>query len=221
MQFGTAAHTAVLEPEKLVCAPKCDKRTKAGKEAADIFASLWEGKDVVIVDPDTYNTVRAIAESVRRHPVAARILAQGEAEMSAFGLVDDVRCKARPDWWSGVMRIVADLKTTNDASPAGVARSVANFRYHVQQPFYTDVMAAEGLAVDSFVFIFVEKTPPFLVGVYVLDTEAVEIGREEYQRDLAMYRECKETGIWPGLSERLELITLPRWAKTQTEEYWI
>jgi PDDEXK-like domain of unknown function (DUF3799) len=220
MQFGTAAHTAVLEPEKLVCAPKCDKRTKAGKEAAEDFAAEYAGRDVVIVDPDTRDTVRAIADSVWRHPVAARILAQGEPELSAFGIVEDVRCKARPDWWDSKLGVVCDLKTTTDASPSGFARSVANYRYHIQAAFYTDVMAADGFPIESFVFIAVEKTPPYLVGVYVLDTEALDIGREEYQRDLALYRECMEIGIWPGLSERLELITLPRWAKPQTEEEW-
>jgi exodeoxyribonuclease VIII len=213
MVFGTAAHTAVLEPDKLICAPKLDKRTKAGKESADIFASLWEGRDVVIVDPDTYDTVRAIAESVRRHPVAARILAQGEAEMSAFGIVEDVRCKARPDWYDAKLGICLDLKTCRGAGPSDFARSVANYRYHVQAAFYTDVMAADGFPIESFVFVAVESAPPFLVGVYVLDSEALEVGRAEYQQDLALYRECVESGTWPGLSERIELITLPAFYK--------
>jgi hypothetical protein len=213
MVFGTAAHTAVLEPEKLVCAPKCDKRTKAGKEAAEDFAAEYAGRDVVIVDPDTRDTVRAIADSVWRHPVARRVLSQGEPELSFFGEIDGIPCKARTDWLNDRTGIIADIKTTNDASPAGVARSVANYRYHVQNSFYTDVTAADGFHVESFVFIFVEKTPPYLVGVYVLDTEALDVGREEYQRDLATYKECVETGIWPGLSERIELITLPAFYK--------
>jgi exodeoxyribonuclease VIII len=221
MQFGTVAHTAVLEPEKLICGPDIDRRTKAGKAAAEAFCDKYAEQDVVIVGPDVYYTLMEIAESVRRHPVAARILAQGEPELSAFGIVNGVRCKARPDWWDSKLGVVADLKTCQDASPAGFARSVANYRYHIQAAFYTDVMAADGFPIESFVFVAVEKTPPYLVGVYVLDTEALDIGREEYQRDLATYRECMETGIWPGLSERLELITLPRWAKTQTEEDWI
>jgi PDDEXK-like domain of unknown function (DUF3799) len=155
-----------------------------------------------------------------RHPVARRVLSQGEPELSAFGLVDGVPCKARPDHWDARLGVTADLKTTADASPAGFAKSVANFRYHVQAAFYTDVMAAAGVTVESFLFIACERNPPFLVGVYVLDSEALEIGRAEYQRDLALYKECVESGSWPGLSERIELLTLPKWMTRQTDEVW-
>jgi hypothetical protein len=221
MVFGTAAHAAVLEPERLICMPKFDKRTKAGKEAAAEFEAEHAGRDVVIVEPETYDTVRALAESVRRHPVAARILNQGEPELSAFGIVDGVLCKARPDWWDKSTGICADLKTCQDASPAGFARSVANFRYHVQNAFYPDVMGGEGgVNVESFVFIACERHPPFLVGVYVLDAEALEMGRAEYQQDLALYKECVESGSWPGLSERIEVLSLPKWAVRQPEDVW-
>jgi exodeoxyribonuclease VIII len=213
MQFGTVAHTAVLEPEKLICGPDIDRRTKAGKAAAEAFCDKYAEQDVVIVGPDVYYTLMEIAESVRRHPVAARILAQGEAEMSAFGIVEDVRCKARPDWYDAKLGICLDLKTCRGAGPSDFARSVANYRYHVQAAFYTDVMAADGFPIESFVFVAVESAPPFLVGVYVLDSEALEVGRAEYQQDLALYRECVESGTWPGLSERIELITLPAFYK--------
>jgi hypothetical protein len=219
MVFGTAVHTAVLEPDKLVCQPKYDKRTKAGKESVEAFASEYSGQDVTIVDVDTYVEVLAIAEAVMRHPVAKTVFSEGQPEMSAFATIGGTQCKVRPDWISPT-GIVVDLKTTTDASPAGFQRAVANFRYHVQAAFYLDVLAEDGEKADAFIFIAAEKTPPYLVGAYVLDTEAVEAGREEYHRDMDTYRECIESGHWWGLSPRLELLSLPKWAKPQEEEIW-
>jgi hypothetical protein len=206
MRLGSLMHCAVLEPDELLqrygVAP--DRRTKAGKEQAERMAT--EGMEAV--SESDMALALSMASSVRNHPAAAALLAQGKAEQSFWwdDLPTGLRCKCRPDWYYGAT--VVDLKTTTDASPAGFARSVATFRYHVQASHYL-----AGLhGAERFVFIAVEKTAPYAVAVYELDAEAMAAGNELRLRDLRMIADCRATGEWPGYGDDCQALSLPKWA---------
>jgi exodeoxyribonuclease VIII len=108
--------------------------------------------------------------------------------------------------------VVVDLKTTKSASKRGFAKSVAEYRYHVQAAIYTDLLEANGLFVPEFIFIAVEKTYPYAVGIYKLDQDALDLGRSLYQRDLALYKHCVEMDDWPAYPEEVVTLSLPAWA---------
>jgi hypothetical protein len=55
------------------------------------------------------------------------------------------------------------------------------------------------------------------VSVVELDVEAVNIGRQLNDRAKRIYRECVESGNWPGYPTA-ELISLPMWAVYKAEE---
>jgi exodeoxyribonuclease VIII len=110
---------------------------------------------------------------------------------------------------------VVDLKTTEDASPEEFAKSCANYRYHVQDPFYRDGLAAVKRKPRAFVFIAVEKKAPHAVGVYVLRAEDVELGRMQYRANLNRYAECLQSGKFPAYSEKVESLALPAWYVSQ------
>jgi hypothetical protein len=153
---------------------------------------------------------QSMAASVRRHPAAAALLAQGKAEQSFWwdDATTGLRCKCRPDWYYGTT--VVDLKTTTDASPSGFARSIATFRYHVQASHYlTGLHGAE-----RFVFIAVEKTAPYAVAVYELDAAALAAGDELRQRDMRVIADCQATKEWPGYGDDCQTLSLPSWALT-------
>ena len=40
---------------------------------------------------------------------------------------------------------------------------------------------------------------------------------ETYKRALAVYRECRETGKWPGYSDGVNFIGLPPWMQKELE----
>ena len=205
MRFGTLAHCAVLEPDELharfaVCPPR---NTKAGKERA---AEL-EAAGIEVVSSLDWALAGKLAQAVRRHPVANELLSNGKAEQSFWwtDLDTELRCKCRPDWMC--RETVIDLKTTTDASPAGFARSVAKFRYHVQQAHY---MA--GTFATRFVFIAVEKSYPYNIGVYELDDDALAEGQRLADRDLRRIKRCRESETWPGFSPEITSLSLPAWA---------
>ena len=210
MRLGSLVHCAVLEPEELhkrysTCLPR---NTKAGKEqAAELAAAGIEA-----VTESDMDLALAMAASVRSHPVAAELLSVGIAEQSVWwdDAATGLRCKCRPDWVNGLT--IVDLKTTTDASPAGFARSVAQYGYHTQQAHYLDSHIA-----DRFIFLAVEKTYPYAVAVYELDADAVAVGKQLQQSSLQAIANCKDAQAWPGYTDQIQTLSLPRWALNTTD----
>jgi hypothetical protein len=79
---------------------------------------------------------------------------------------------------------------------------------------------ALGLDEDpAFLFVFQEKTPPYLVTVVQLDDEAEAAGRARNELAMEIWRDCTQAGVWPGYSQDIELITLPPWAARTEGDY--
>ncbi|MDX5979577.1 PD-(D/E)XK nuclease-like domain-containing protein [Vreelandella alkaliphila] len=185
------------------------------------------GHRTILSDAE-YTLVIAMRDAVMAHPAAARIMRmKGKAEQSVYWRdpVTGELCRIRPDWWVPTRGLMADVKTTDDASKEGFARSISKWRYHVQHPFYLDganeAIRQAGLTLPEqryFVFIAVEKKPPFNVGVYVLGDESIQVGRDEYRDNLNTYAECLASGDWPGYSDSIETISLNDWYMRRIRE---
>jgi exodeoxyribonuclease VIII len=198
-----------LEPDELSSrygiAP--DRRSNAGKAVA----AEMEAAGIEAVTAPEMEQAMAMAGSVRSHQAAAALLRDGKAEQSFWW--DDIptglRCKCRPDWYTGTT--IVDLKTTTDASPKGFAKSVANWRYHIQQNHYL-----AGTFAERFVFIAVEKTYPYAVGVYELDETAALHGEAERRNNLQTIADCRAIAEWPGYGNTIQPLSLPNWALSGT-----
>ena len=205
MKLGSLTHCAVLEPDQLASrygiAP--DRRTNAGKAAV----AAMEAAGIEAVTAPEMEQAMAMAASVRSHQAAAALLRDGKAEQSFWfdDIATGLRCKCRPDWYTG--STIVDLKTTVDASPKGFAKSVAQWRYHVQQSHYL-----AGTFAERFVFIAVEKTYPYAVGVYELDADAVQFGDYERRNNLQTIADCRAISEWPGYGNTIQPLSLPKWA---------
>jgi hypothetical protein len=217
MRLGTLTHTAVLEPERfaaeVMVAPKIDRRTSAGKAEWEAFQLEAEGKELITADEMA--KLLSIRDAVHTHPAAFKALFGNPAiEQSIFWTdpTTGVDCRCRPDCVTAAS-VVVDLKTTRDASPDGFAKSIAQYRYHVQAAFYSDgFRAAFGEPPRGFVFIAVETEPPHLVGVYVASADMVLRGRAAYEADLATFKACRDADSWPGYSDAPLTLDLPKWA---------
>jgi hypothetical protein len=209
MRLGSLAHCAVLEPDELskrysTCLPR---NTKAGKEqAAELAAAGIEA-----VTESDMALALSMADAVRQHPYAAALLADGKAEQSfwADDLATGLRIKARPDWYTGTT--IVDLKTCSDASSGGFSRACATFAYNLQAQHYLNVCFAE-----RFIFLAVEKTYPYAVGVYELDTAAMAAGAEQCRIGLQTISNCRAINEWPGYTTTCDTISMPNWALSTT-----
>ncbi len=214
MNFGTALHACALEPELFndtYAVFEGDRRTKDGKARYEAI----QASGATIISAADFDAITAMVEQIRHHPVAAALLQDGIAEASVFWKhpPTGLECKCRPDWWNREAGMVVDLKTTEDASPAGFARSVAAYRYHVQAAHYSI-----GTKASRFVFIAIEKKAPYAVAVYELDNEAMALGHKLRDRDLEVFSSCQEFNAWPGYPAEIQTITMPKWAQLNQEE---
>jgi hypothetical protein len=219
MAIGSAVHTHVLELDqwdaRYVSAPDgIDRRTKAGKAEWEAFTAAATGRTVLPkADADL---VMRMAQSVFSHPAAAMLLAlPGKAETTQMwtDAATGLECKCRPDWLTDDGRLLVDLKTTEDAS-RGFAKSIAQWRYHVQASWYLDgIEQATGTRPEQFLFLCVEKKAPYAVAVYAADAEMIAAGAQTAARDLDVLATCKAAGAWPGYSDQIEPISLPPWMR--------
>ena len=106
------------------------------------------------------------------------------------------------------------MKTTADASATAFGRSVKDYRYHVQDAYYSDGYSYTTQPCRAFLFLAVSTTRDrarYPVHVYSLPPEQRAIGRTEYTEDLAVYSACMKSGKWPGV----EALSLPEWVLRQ------
>lgn len=195
--LGSAVHTKVLGKGWPVLVFDFDSwRTKdaqaAQREAREAGAIPMLRKD--------FHTVQAMTFAVLNDPRARRIFeAGGQVEASLFATDPEtgVPMRARPDLMAPGRMV--DLKTANDASDDGFARSAAEFGYQTQEWWYRRVrQIVTGEPDADFLFVVVEKSPPYLVNVIELDGLFAEIGRSQVDRALRLYAECSASGVWPG-----------------------
>ena len=225
MAIGSAVHTHVLELDqwdaRYAMAPESiDRRTKQGKAEWEVFTTAATGRTVL--SRTDAELVMRMGHAVYSHPAAAMLLKQlpGKAETTHMwnDAATGLQCKCRPDWLTDDGSLIIDLKTTEDASPAGFRKSIANWRYHVQAAWYLNgIEHATGTRPDQFIFICVEKKAPFAVAVYAADAEMIQIGGEAAARDLDVLATCKAAGAWPGYSDQIETINLPGWMRPRPD----
>ena len=224
MLIGSAVHTSVLEIDKwdatyAVTPAGINKRTIAGKAEWNVFTTA-AGNRTVISREDA-DLVGKITEGVFKHPAASSLLGlPGKAESSLFweDAETGILCKCRPDYLLDDGSTIVDLKTTESASPADFMQSIAKWRYHVQAAWYLHgVEQATGKRPEQFVFVCVEKKPPFACAVYVAAPEMVQIGWDTARANLNRLAECMAADAWPGYSDQVELINLPAWMRPKAD----
>lgn len=221
MDLGTTVHGLVLSAGQEIAVLEWDDyRTKAAKEARDYYAAKGQ---LPMLRKD-YDEAKAIADAVLKHPTAGGLFTEGDAEVSMFWRDEEfgIWLRGRADYmtyFDGLPTIV-DFKTTADASAEEFARSVYKYGYHRQDPHYREGWAAL-LGCDprdiDFVFVAVETEPPYLVAQYRVIPEHAELGREQNRIARERFRDCTTSGRWPGYSEEIEDLELPRYGVQRIE----
>lgn len=209
--------------------------TKEGKAERAAWVKAHEG--CAIIEPTDREVALAMASAVRAHPTASSVLASGRAEVTARWHDEDtgLECKARADFFAerdpsltdaarldaGLsapgakrrFRFLVDVKTTDNAGPDAFARSSAAYGYHRQAAFYQDGFAvASGGPVDGFVFIVVEKAPPYAVALYMIDEAGMAMGRLAVRDAMEKLADCVERDAWAAYPEKIQVLSLPAWA---------
>ena len=216
MKIGSAFHALSLEPDlfenEYIYKPDfLNARSKEGKE----WKANQEEAGKIVLTADDKKQLEGMMQSLNNCAPAKKLLdATGKAEQSFFWTDKEtgLGCKCRPDYLLVDGRTIVDVKTTIDASYKGFLKSISNFRYHVQAGWYLHGLEqATGTRPDRFIFIAVEKSPPYGVGVYEADTLMVVNGYDTAREDLKRIAKWKEEDRYPGYCDDIQLISLPPW----------
>lgn len=215
--IGRAAHTVVLGTgSPFLVIDAADWRTKAAQEARrDAYAA-----NQTPLLTHEHQQVQDMAAVLRQHPLAAALLDpdMGPAEQSLFWVDPEygVWRRARIDKLHyGFRTTVVDYKSCASADPDACSRAMHSYGYNRQGPYYVDGVEALGMGGDdtTFVLIFQEKTPPYLVTVASPDDIATAAGRDLNRLALARFAECQTSGRWPGYPSEIVYLPLPAYAE--------
>ena len=224
--IGKAGHAAILEPDKyweqVAVAPSSvlgksgSRNTNAYKDWAADSARI--GKTIITQDQSAM--IRGMTESIYSspaHSTAASIFSnkQGIAEQSIFfeDATFGFTAKIRPDFRFPYVKLLVDLKTCQNASFDAFSRDSANYGYDIQAAWYlTGASRATGDDYQDFIFVCVEKEPPYCVAVYRADSEMINAGRQKIRPLIELYNHCLESDQWPGYPDQVVDLKLPGWA---------
>lgn len=202
-KFGRAAHKYILEESdffnEFAVAPNVDRRTKAGKEAYEAFATDNVGKEVIT--EDDMAKIKDMAAVIDAYPLARQLLT-GQVEQSFWWTDSETGevLKCRPDCLTEYegKKYIVDYKTTDSCQDGHFERSVRNFGYKFQAGFYREGMFNNTFEDYGFAFVAQEKSAPYAVRVYFCTDEFINEGFEQFRKALATYHFCKESGNWFG-----------------------
>jgi hypothetical protein len=211
MRRGTAAHTAVLEPDRFLSDyAMFDGKTRRGK-AWDAFCTENEGKQ--IITRAEHLLAMGVRDSVRGDEVAGPYFRDGFAEVTIIWTDEEtgLLCRCRCDWLSPGDYLI-DLKGSGDVRPRWFGRTGGRMLYHAQAAFYHDGYKAVTGRAPSAKLVAVEPTAPHDVVVYRVLAEQIDAGRQRYREWLIAVAEAERTGRYPGIGRGLEQdFQLPQW----------
>jgi len=210
MNFGSAVHCALLEPDKFieqfVVSPKFDRRTKEGKALAEAFETSSKGKTVL--NEDDYSQVNRIVQRCLEIEIVREAIRGFEKEKEFYW--DNFKAKLDlVDVYNGV---IIDVKTTRDAEPrAFVSQSLA-LRYDIQLLHY-----AKALKKPVTAYAIAIESDSAQVACYDLtDIVFSDFTKKRYEMALKTaievldMKECP-----PKYSSQIVNLTLPKWAQEE------
>lgn len=219
MKFGSAFHALALEPDlfenEFIYKPDTTSKTWLMTKEGKAWKQDQEEAGRTVLSLEDKANLEGMMQSLNNCAPAKKLLdATGKAEQSFFWTDKEtgLGCKCRPDYLLVDGDTIVDVKTTVDASYRGFLKSISNFRYHVQAGWYLHGLEqATGIRPERFIFIAVEKTAPFGVGVYEADTYMVVNGYDTAREDLARIAKWKKEDHYPGYCDDIQQISLPPW----------
>ena len=215
--MGGCFHSMVLEPECLdveyaIKPPDIDGKSPLTKYYKETFAEMQEERpDAQWLKPDEWKTCLGMAEAVLSNPVYTHYASdiEGIAEGTGYFKYNGASCKVRPDQYISEGTII-DLKSTQDASEAGFRKSVRSFGYNFQACYYLEAMRALGLPAKQFIFVCVDKSPPYLTATYTLTASEIDRQKPRMQKACEIWATCMDSGVWPGYPEEVVTLDLSR-----------
>lgn len=217
--FGIASHVFFLEPDtfaaRVATRPedtRGDFRTTAGKTWRDEQKAAGR----IILDRDDFAHLQRMHE---RMPAEVRaIFARCRKEVTVRTTIRGLDVQCRPDLWDMAARAKWDLKTIDDLDR--IDRVIWSHRYHVQDGWYSRVIAADDAAraVLTSELVFAEKAPPYRWRIIALDADYQALAERDIDEALAQILARNKSGCWDDPADLRDVASPPEWAADSLAE---
>ncbi len=212
MTLGSAVHVLTLEPKKFddyFYVLDFSQRPEHDKTMASKINKDWK-QDVIMGNVDKELLTEEQFEQAKN--MTDSLLSEAGDLINAKGNKFEVpimweklgiKMKAKIDIKN--YNYLADIKTAADSSPFKWQRKATyDLQYYRQAAVYLDG-DADGLYTGEkeFYFIVVEKVPPYLVSIHLLDKTMIAKGMAEYEHLLGGLKKCLKTDKWPHYEKEL------------------
>ena len=205
MRFGRVFHLALLEPQLLGDVPiYSEQEWIAKKDHPDGVSindqkSQWkEGREHYYANAQEKEDCENMVKAIMENPLGKKyISAPGMSEVSLFW--KDPRtgldCKTRIDKLLDD-DVIVEVKTDVDPEPEKFGKKIYQMDYQVGAWFnregFKEVM---GRDIKAFIFIAVEKSDPYTVGVYLMNAHDFDSGEIKGVPKMIRYKLIKRGGL--------------------------
>ncbi|KKM52638.1 hypothetical protein LCGC14_1554760 [marine sediment metagenome] len=227
-EMGTAAHLALLEPEKfhneyLVLDDESVK--KKTLKAWNEFKKVAKEEGKIPLLWEEYRQFCMMAEKIKQSPKAHALLLGSLKECSFFikdeetGLI----LKSRPDiitTLSSYGTVMADYKTTGKSLDYFSQNRLAfDLDRDIQTSHHKNVTEKATKGIIDHVFHIIQSTKyPFLVRVIGMPPHELDIGLERAREGIRGIHNAMTTNQWPGYGDAIEWFDRPNWKINQLQE---
>lgn len=194
---GTTAHALTFGTQRVVV---FDGALRRGVQW-DRFEAQHAGQRIVL--KSEYEIASRMADAVKSHPIAGKLLDGAVFEQTWLFDLDGRKCRATPDVVG--CDYIADLKTGRSAHPR-------RFAYACREYFYDATMAWYMRAIPSAqrcYVIVVEKTKPYPVSVFRCSDRMLAQGNSYNDQAFKRFRQCERTNVWPDYSTGIVQLDVP------------
>lgn len=195
MLYGSMLHCLILEPEDFfnryhiiedgdICAQIGGAKPRATKEYKEWYqvATQEAGKKEIVETAD-YHAAQVAAYNVRTNRASAKILSMvTEKEKPLDWEFKNFKFKGFIDGDGD--KILLDLKTCTDASPAKFQREIISRKYYLQAAMY---LCGLGTHKDCYIIAMDRNNG---VSVHKLESKLIEQGAIEYNNILDKFNHC-------------------------------
>ena len=195
LDFGTAAHCALLEPERFA-------REYVALPVRQV--DLFHQEDLALIRQDKTHPVHFVTDiqmaaiegirsQVAKLPEVVRMLSEGLPERSLFWRdeASHIRCKIRPDMLV-LPDIILELKTTFDASLAVFQRTLLMQRYHLSAAMYRQGVRQLTGHLPNYVYLVASRNPPYQVQTFVPSSAMLAAGEKLFRAALGKIKADSE-----------------------------
>lgn len=193
LRVGSLIHNLVLEPENFnrdfIVSPNLDLRKKDDKVLKEEIEHKALVENKILITEREFEESSEVANAVLESDIGC-FFKNGFAEKSYFGEVFGKPCKGRPDYFLNADGgYIIDLKTTQKGGTIAdkFSKTCASYYYHLQARFYLELLGAE-----SFLFVVVEKEPPYNIGVFQLGEASLEVGEKKIKEAFEIYENLEK-----------------------------